>query len=98
MADSLRGHPIHLNEQGQWVFSDTLENTVDTYTERPCKECGLKWNSDGHAPCIRNLKGGVINACCGHGQVEEAYIMFSEGEILSGQEALDKIKELKQES
>jgi hypothetical protein len=32
---------------------------------------------------------GVVNACCGHGHIDEAYVQFVGGRRLAGQDALD---------
>lgn len=82
----LRGHAIHWNEDEQeWRFDDTGESTVKTWFVRPCGYCGLYGNSNyGDAdPCLGVLPG-VTNACCGHGNPEEAYICFQGGLTIRG--------------
>lgn len=81
MSDYLRGHKIEwLN--GQYVFSDTKESTVDTWHARPCGHCGRHNTAEGHDGCLGTLPG-VMNACCGHGH-DEAYVQFENGMIIRG--------------
>lgn len=82
----LRGHPIYFDEAGDcWRYEDTGEPTAETWHERPCGHCGLYGNSnDGDVdPCLGVL-AGVTNACCGHGNPEDAYISFHGGLVIRG--------------
>lgn len=92
---TLFGHPIHFLN-GEWVFSDDLSPTVATHNTRSCGVCKKFRQSDGHDPCIRNLPN-TLNACCGHGNVDECYIMLHDGTCFYGTDAvhiiLDKIIE-----
>jgi hypothetical protein len=88
MTNKLRGHPIEHNGK-EWVFSDTKESTVETWQTRPCGHCGAHNTKEGHDGCLGTLPG-VINACCGHGAIEEAYIQFESGRIDRGLEAVKK--------
>lgn len=49
------------------------------YRDRgPCRECGqlaLPGPGQGIDPCL-GLLPGVSNACCGHGDVEKAYVVI----------------------
>lgn len=69
---------------GNHVFSDTGKLVSETYTDRPCGYCGVNKTLDGHDYCIRDLPG-VMNACCGHGSINEAYIQFNNGDRISGE-------------
>lgn len=61
-----------------------------------CDHCGLKATKEGHDGCLGELPGPVMNACCGHGQDEVAYIQFdnedykndSNKNLVSGKEAV----------
>lgn len=83
-----RGHPLIWEgdkETGQWLFEDTKEPLPSHGGEnRPCKKCGanilLGIEVD---PCLGQLPG-VDNACCGHGEREEAYIRFNNGKVVKG--------------
>lgn len=82
----LRGWPIYWHKESeQWRFVDTDEPTITTWANRPCGYCGLYGNSNyGDVdPCLGNL-AGVTNACCGHGNPDDAYICFIGGLTLRG--------------
>lgn len=86
MSESLRGHPIY-HDGRQWRFADDDSPTVDTWRERPCGHCGLPNTPTGHDGCLGELPG-VVNACCGHGCEDEAYIQFADGRELRGRDVL----------
>lgn len=75
--DFLRGHQIEKNEAGVWVYSDDKTTTADNWMKRPCGFCGLHNTPEGHDGCLGTLPG-VKNACCGHGNPNEAYIQFED--------------------
>lgn len=80
----LRGHPIEWDEENQrWCYSDTGVATEDEWRDRPCGHCGRHDTPEGHDACLGTLPG-VINACCGHGDHAEAYIMFDNGITVRG--------------
>jgi len=80
--DQLNGYPIELLNE-EWVFSDTKEPTADTWKDRPCGKCKKFPTKEGHDACLGTLPG-VANACCGHGDVNESYVMFENGKIIQG--------------
>lgn len=82
-TSSLRGHSIEF-KQGTWVYSDTKEPCS---TRRDCGHCGKKDTPEGHDGCVGTLDG-VMNACCGHGVTDEAYVQLSNDTRLAGQAAL----------
>lgn len=88
------GHEVEFINN-QWVYSDNKEVVSDEY--RNCAFC-LKSNTpEGHDGCLGTLHG-VVNACCGHGRVDQAYLQFEDKRCIRGQEALDKIKIIKEGS
>jgi len=87
-----RGHNIEY-KNNKWIFSDTKQLVSDN-PNRACGHCGKSQTENGHDACIPDLPG-VMNACCGHGIVSEAYIQFENGECIRGKNAIDKIKLLK---
>ena len=89
----LRGHEILL-ANGEWVYADTREPTAEKYTTRPCGKCGLPFTPEGHDGCLGTLPG-VMNACCGHGCTESAYVQFWNGERLSGKAAINTMNAMK---
>lgn len=77
---TLRGHPIVWDGE-EWRYVDTGEPTVGN--RRHCGHCGFKDTPDGHDWCLHTLPG-VRNACCGHGDRDQAYIQFETGMIVRG--------------
>lgn len=93
-GDYLRGHKIE-PKGGEWIYSDTKESTIETWESRPCGHCGLFNTKEGHDGCLGSLIG-VMNACCGHGQTNEAYIQFLDGNCIRGNDAINVINVLKE--
>lgn len=78
---NLNGHPIaFVNEK--WVYENDLALTPGYGGKnRPCTKCGKEnVNSD---ECLGMLPG-VTAACCGHGDPEQAYIIFNNGVVVRG--------------
>jgi len=88
----LRGHEIELLN-GVYVYSDTKESTACQYKNRPCGYCGKHYTKEGHDGCLGTLEN-VMNACCGHGEVNDTYIQFNNKTIIKGKEAIIKLEEL----
>lgn len=88
----VRGYEIKLTTEG-YVFADTWEFVSETYKSRPCGYCGKADTLEGYDGCIGHIPG-ALNACCGHGNTDEAYVQFPDRR-LGGQEALDFIKHIK---
>lgn len=88
MIHHLRGHTIWLDAAGGWIwrYADNDEPTAGN--DRPCGKCHEPRTAEGHDPCLGVLDG-VVNACCGHGHIDEAYVQFVGGRRLAGQDALD---------
>jgi len=80
-----RGNETFLKD-GKYYYVDTNELVSETYKTRPCGNCGRAYTSDGHDGCLGNLIG-IMNACCGHGNREEAYVQFLDGEVIGGEDA-----------
>lgn len=67
-----------------------------------CDHCGKKRTPEGHDGCIGTLEG-VMNACCGHGNVNGAYIQFNHADYnntpnkyrIAGKDALKYIQSRK---
>lgn len=87
----LRGHKIE-NASGEFVYSDTKTPTINN--ERTCGYCGSDHTDDGHDGCLGELPG-IMNACCGHGRIDEAYLQYLDGSIISGKQAIKEIEKLK---
>lgn len=97
-TDKLRGWSIEC-VSGEWVYSDTKEPTATTWQRRPCGHCGLFNTDEGHDGCLGTLPG-VMNACCGHGEVNEAYVQFNDNTILrrkNAERVIDKLKTMEED-
>lgn len=77
--DKFRGNKIELAND-QWVFSDTKESVSESWEKRPCGFCDKMNTTEGYDGCIAYIEN-ALNACCGHGIVEEAYIQFEDRTI-----------------
>jgi len=89
-----RGHPIHFDrQQKEWLFSENRQLVKDD-PQRECGYCGISNTPEGHDGCLGTLPG-VMNACCGHGSDDEAYVQFDTGKILRGSNAVQAFKTLR---
>lgn len=82
--EHLRGNKI-INILGNFLYADTLEPTANN--ERPCGHCGENFDADGHDGCL-GIMPGVMNACCGHGDEDQAYVQLKRYKIIEGAEAI----------
>lgn len=88
----LRGHPIYWDTVVEmWRYSDTDESTEATHKDRACGYCGMRETPEGHDACLGTLPN-VMNACCGHGEAEKAYIQRWDRTVVRGQKAADLIQ------
>jgi len=77
-----------------------MGNYLDGYKKKFCEHCKMKRTEDGHDACIGTLKN-VMNACCGHGENNAAYVQFNHKNykkepnkrLLQGEKALEYIKQ-----
>ena len=81
---TFRGYEIE-EINGKWCFCDSGA-LVSTYESRPCGYCNKHNTKEGHDACLGVLEG-VMNACCGHGNVDESYVQFLDGSIVNGRSA-----------
>jgi hypothetical protein len=87
-----RGYDVEwVREDNCWYFCDTNLPMLETQADRPCGFCGLDDTIDGHDGCLSTLPG-VMNACCGHGRWQDAYIQSMDGSIVDGNEAIKLIE------
>lgn len=85
--DKWRGHNIELNKTtGNYQYLDTKE-LVCFNPHRACGYCDKANTEYGHDGCLGDLDN-VINACCGHGSTESAYLVFKNGIRLDGADAI----------
>ena len=80
----MRGHEVYCKD-GVFYYSDTNEPTVGN--NRDCGHCNKPNRDDEHDVCISELPG-VMNACCGHGEPECAYVQFPDSTCIRGEEAV----------
>lgn len=90
----MRGHKIETKNGKDWFYIDTKESVPETHTKRTCGHCEKHATVEGHDACLGTLKG-VVNACCGHGEPKEAYIMFCDKSDIRGEDAVKLIEVLK---
>lgn len=57
------------------------------YEKEPCVHCDKYKTYQGHDGCLDELDG-VMNACCGHGDVRLAYVQFYDGVVINGEDAI----------
>jgi len=95
MSDAHRGHPIHM-VGAHWVYSDDGTPVSNTRTE--CANCGLDQTPEGHDGCLGTLPRAIVmNACCGHGKTDEAYVQFYDSTRLGGQDAINFCAKLRRD-
>lgn len=87
LASAWRGHRIVSNDGDEWRYADTGVRVPDD-VNRGCGHCGLANTPGGFDGCFGHLTGGVMNACCGHGVAEDAYVQFVDRPALRGEAAL----------
>lgn len=64
-----------------------------------CEKCGLMPTKEGHDGCLGTLPEGIVmNAYCGHGRDEIAYVQFWDGHCARGADAIKIQSELKWKS
>jgi hypothetical protein len=80
-----RGHKI-IYYNDIWFYEDN-KKPVSEDKNRKCSYCQKENTKEGHDGCIGELSN-VKNACCGHGNIKEAYVQFNNGICIRGEEAL----------
>lgn len=86
---TLRGHKIRFDQEAwKWVYEDNGLPTDVNYKTRGCACCGGAPTDADHDACLGELPGGVIGACCGHGNAEEAYVYLDGGLCIRGEDAV----------
>jgi len=83
-SSKLRGHDIEY-DGSRWIYCDSGKPTA--HNQRNCGYCGRADTVEGHDGCIGTLPG-VMNACCGHGTDEDAYIQYRNGPYIYGRDAI----------
>lgn len=61
-----------------------------------CAHCKLDPTEEGHDGCLGELPVDIVmNACCGHGREDIAYVQYWDSSCVRGKEALNVIDVLK---
>lgn len=82
-----RGHAIEFDQPNDvWRYSADGVAVPDD-AERDCGHCGKSSTSEGHDGCLGTMPG-VVNACCGHGRDDEAYVVTDTGNDVRGEAAM----------
>lgn len=92
VTSKFRGHKIECINN-EWIFCETGKFVKETWKEMPCGYCNVKDTAVGHDGCLGTLPG-IMNACCGHGRVNEAFLQFLDGTIIRGDLAKNIMAEL----
>jgi hypothetical protein len=66
-------------------YADDGETVDGQYgVERPCPRCHETADDyDSPDPCLGQIPG-VVGACCGHGNIEQAHVVFDDHSVLHG--------------
>ena len=81
-----RGNDIECDNNDIWIYSDTKQPVSVNYKNKSCGNCGKNFTKEGHDGCLGTLMG-LMNACCGHGESDAAYVQFLDGEVVRGEDA-----------
>lgn len=64
-----------------------------------CGKCKKGPTLEGHDGCLGTLPDAeIMNACCGHGNDDQAYIQYWDGSRIAGCQAIKEIKRLSKEN
>lgn len=89
----VRGNEVFFDKSGVWRYIE--DNSICcNEKEKPCGYCDEYPTKEGHDSCLGILIG-VMNACCGHGDINECYVQFLDGECIRGKDAKSILNILK---
>lgn len=88
IMEQFRGNEIY-KSNGEYLYKDSDKPVSENWQTTNCGHCNLPFTPEGHDGCIGTLPN-VLNACCGHGITQDAYVQF-EDRTIRGQEAIDYI-------
>ena len=90
-----RGNPTKYirDQQSGAIKRAYLDGTFLGEGKKPCARCGRFPTAEGHDACLGVLDG-VLNACCGHGSEDSAYVELRGGVILRGKPAIEKMRQI----
>lgn len=90
-----RGNEMYCVGDKWFYSSDNLLVSMDK--DRKCEYCRKDNTIEGHDACLGTLPG-LMNACCGHGNVSEAFVQFLDGFCVRELDAITIINILKEKS
>lgn len=93
MRDYFRGHEI-VKQGDVYVYADNGKSVAETWEGRPCGYCGLANTVEGYDGCIGEVPD-TMNACCGHGNAELAYIQYEDGCRVGEEKAMNTFKRMR---
>ena len=84
-----RGYKLDVIE-GEYYFHGTTTKTANFIQYAPCGYCNKSNTPEGHDGCLSHLSSdkSIMNACCGHGVENCAYVQFWNKPRISGKEAI----------
>lgn len=88
-----RGNEIEYYD-GDWHYCDSGYHTSELSGSgqfRICIKCKKGPTKEGHDGCLGTIPG-AYNACCGHGEINTAYIQFTDMFCIRGQAAINIFK------
>lgn len=83
----------YIYPEEKWVYVDN-GIPVSNDPNRTCGYCNAPNRADGHDSCLGELPK-VRNACCGHGIIEEAYVVLSDSKRYEGRDAIKIMQSIK---
>lgn len=92
---------LFLSPSGDFL-TDSFHDDTSNFENLVCEHCGnspMPTDESGYSDgCLKNVGviPGVYHLCCGHGNVDEAYVVF-EDKTLNGIEAIEYLKSLRVE-
>lgn len=100
-TSKIRGNDIYFDDDiNKWRYSSDNSIVTTQYDmSHPCGNCSKHYTKEGHDGCLGTLIG-VMNACCGHGEIDECYVQFLDGECIRGIDAkivLDILKKYRKD-
>jgi len=85
-----RGHEI-VRRNGEFIFPDTGEPTAQSGRFATCGHCGQANTPEGHDACLGTIPG-AMNACCGHGETDDAYIQVDDCSRIAGEAMFEYLR------
>lgn len=79
MKINLRGH-MTICILGIWYYED-MPIPVAGNVRSSCGHCGKNDTGEGNDGCLGTIPD-IMNACCGHGKLREAYIQHLDGSVV----------------